>query len=182
MKVIVGLGNPGSSYKNTRHNLGFMVLDKLAKEYKAKFKKDSRLKGHKAVVDNLLLVKPYVFMNLSGVTVRKIKDKFSLKFEDILVICDDLNLPLGKIRIKPKGSSGGHKGLGSIIESIQGQDFPRLRIGVGSPQINEDASSFVLSRFSKEELPEVKNSLVLSTECAIGWTKEDVQDVMAKFN
>jgi peptidyl-tRNA hydrolase, PTH1 family len=182
LKVIVGLGNPGIFYKRTRHNLGFLVLDRLAERFKLKFRKDPSLKAWKTDSKEIVLAKPYVFMNLSGLSVRKIKDKFSLKFQDILVICDDLSLPLGKIRIRPKGSSGGHKGLGSVIECLQNQDFPRLRIGVGTPKADEDTSRFVLSRFSKDEIPEVKDSLLKSTECALAWIESDIQEVMAKFN
>ncbi|MBN2120745.1 MAG: aminoacyl-tRNA hydrolase [Candidatus Omnitrophica bacterium] len=182
MRLIIGLGNPGTRYRNTRHNIGFMTLDGLAKMLKARFYKNIYLKADIAKKEDLILVKPHTFMNLSGFTVRKTIDKFRLELSDFLVICDDLNLPLGKLRLRKSGSSGGHKGLSSIIESLQAEHFARLRIGIDRPPSEIDSSSFVLSKFLKEEQPCIKQSIENACQCALDWATRDIEKVMAEFN
>lgn len=183
MRVIVGLGNPGSSYKDTRHNVGFMVADEVAKRLKLKFRRNIKVKARKAGNSEILIFKPQVFMNLSGYSLEKIKDRFSLNFSDILVICDDLNLPLGKIRMRLRGGAGGHNGLKSIIDSFQTEQFPRLRIGLGEAVQEKDVSEFVLSKFSGDEKKVIKDEVALAADCALEWTREEnAEKVMAKFN
>ncbi len=171
MKIIIGLGNPGMRYKNTRHNVGFRVLDQIAKEYKFSIKK----KGYQGIygvakIENsqAMLFKPLTYMNLSGEAVQalcssKLKDK-----NDLLVITDDVNLEIGVLRLKDKGSSGGHNGLKSIIEQM-GQDFARLRIGVGGKPEEADLSSHVLSSFSREDRKIVDETIEKAAECAAIW-------------
>jgi len=183
LKLVVGLGNPGKSYAFTRHNLGFRVVDYSAGQFNLKFKKSVKQQAYIAEGNGFVFLKPYTFMNLSGRSVRKAADKFCLPFSSILVICDDLALPLGKIRIKPKGSSGGHKGLASIIDSLGTEDFARVRIGI-FPQngLEEDASSFVLGRFSAEEDEDIKQVVVRANECVLSWINEGITKTMAEFN
>ena len=183
MKLIVGLGNPGTSFKHTRHNTGFRVLDDLASSLNIRFRRNIFLKAHLVRKDDLILAKPYTFMNLSGTSLRKIKDKFSLKLEDILVVCDDLNLPLGKIRLRKSGSPGGHKGLSSIIEALESNNLPRLRIGVGSSEaLKEDTSNFVLSRIPKKDSPKIQEAISRASDCCLYWDGADIEKVMSKFN
>lgn len=182
-KLIVGLGNPGRSFKNTRHNIGFMVIDDVAKRFNIHLRKSIFLKARMATKGNLILAKPYTFMNLSGVAVRRIIDKFSLPLENLLVVCDDCDLPLGTIRIRKTGSAGGHKGLSSIIDNLQSQDISRVRIGIGRPQNpSKDISSFVLEAFSLKEEPQVSEVLNRASSCVLEWLQEDIEKVMSKFN
>ncbi len=152
MKAIIGLGNPGRRYAGTRHNVGFEVIDKVAKKLGVAV----RRRLHQVLYgvgemygEPVVLIKPMTFMNNSGIAVRQAIRHWDLKPEEILVVCDDINLPLGKLRIRPKGSSGGHNGLKSIIEHLGTDQFPRLRVGVGQPE--SDAVDHVLSRFQRSE-------------------------------
>ncbi len=139
ISVIVGLGNPGSKYDQTRHNIGFMVLDHLAKAWQVSLGQQKKFKGFwgeriLASGDRLHLLKPNTFMNLSGESAIALVKWYKLKPESVLVIYDDMDLPLGKIRIKPSGSAGGHNGMKSLIAHLGTQDFPRLRLGIGAPK------------------------------------------------
>ena len=156
MKLVVGLGNPGLKYKNTRHNVGFMVINAFAEKNNLKFKTKKEFKGEVSINKDFILLKPATYMNLSGDSVRTICDFYKIAPEDILVICDDFNIPFMKIRIRMKGSSGGHNGLKSIIQNISSEEFPRLRIGLGLPNENYDVIDYVLSKFSKEDLDSFK--------------------------
>ncbi|MBP5342559.1 aminoacyl-tRNA hydrolase [bacterium] len=156
MKLIVGLGNPGLKYKNTRHNVGFMVLNAFAEQNNYKFKNKREFKGEIYIDKNFILLKPDTFMNLSGDSVRKVVNFYKIDPSDILVICDDFNIPFLKLRLRMKGSSGGHNGLKSIIQNIGSEDFPRLRIGLGEPDEN-DIVDYVLSKFSKADLDKFKS-------------------------
>ena len=160
MKLIVGLGNVGNKYTFTRHNAGFMLADSIALNNNLSFKEMPRLK---CLITNLrnengefLIIKPTTFMNLSGEAVRAVIDYYKISIEDILIIYDDISLPLGKIRFRMNGSDGGHNGIKSIIQHIGTQDFARLKIGIG-PQPNLPSEVFVLQNFSKEELEILKN-------------------------
>ena len=156
MKLVVGLGNPGRKYEGTRHNLGFAVLAELAKQLGAGRPKE---KFHGELVEaelegeKLLLLGPLTYMNNSGTSVLAARDYFALANENLLVVCDDLNLPLAKLRFRPGGSAGGHKGLADIIGRLGTEEFPRLRIGIGSPPEHWDATDFVLGRFAEAEKP-----------------------------
>ena len=159
MKLIVGLGNPGSEYLNNRHNLGFMALDGLSAHYqfehwKSKFEGmyASKLFGS----EKIILVKPQTYMNLSGFCVAKFKQFFKVNDDDIFVIYDDIDLGFGDKRLKQGGGDAGHKGVRSISQHLGNKNFYRIRIGVGRPKEKEDVSSFVLSNFSKTEIDRVQ--------------------------
>ena len=150
MKLIVGLGNPGSKYEKNRHNIGFLAVDYLIKEFNAS-KLSSKFKGELYKSDEYLFLKPTTYMNLSGESVRLVKDFYKMENDDIIVIHDDIDLKLGALRFKKGGGSGGHNGLKSIDTNI-GNDYWRVRIGVGRPERKEMVVSYVLSDFEDEEL------------------------------
>lgn len=184
MKIVIGLGNPGNKYKQTRHNAGFMVIDKYLKSHKIGFTKNC----HDAIVnkciiegDETLFIKPQLFMNLSGGPAKRIVDKYKCELDDILVVLDDINLPLGKIRIREKGSSGGHNGLKSISENLKTTCFSRLRIGIGNSQ-PEKMKDFVLSRFTKEENDIIQDVLEKACEAIYYWVTTDIKNCMRLFN
>lgn len=186
MKLIVGLGNPGKVYADTRHNIGFMAVKALAKALRTELKKDKytfSLSGKAQVENNnILLAQPLTFMNLSGAAISSLLRRYKVDIQDLLVICDDLDLELGRLRIRPKGSSGGHRGLDSIIEHLGTQDFVRLRIGIDRPHINMEASDYVLSKFNKKEAQALKDALGKAVECCQVWVKEGPTAAMNIFN
>ncbi|MDZ7798644.1 MAG: aminoacyl-tRNA hydrolase [Patescibacteria group bacterium] len=164
MKLIVGLGNPGKKYKNNRHNLGFMVIDALAEDFKEKLKhcKRTNSKRTKVKIRNkeIMLAKPQTFINNSGLAVKKIINYYKIKPQDVWIIFDDIDLPLGKIRIRYQGSSGGHKGLASIIENLKTDHFNRLRVGIGSNrEKNIPAEKYVLQNFKKNEIKTINQTI-----------------------
>jgi PTH1 family peptidyl-tRNA hydrolase len=186
VKLIVGLGNPGAEYGLTRHNMGFLVLEEFARANDIKFKINKRFNAlvSEGVIgrEKVFLAMPQTFMNLSGNSVRPMLNWLKTEADDLFVVMDDMALPFGAIRIKPKGSSGGHNGLNSIIDSIGGQGFPRMRMGVLGRRNVKDLSSYVLARFTKTEqktLPEILNIASQACEC---WIKEGVNAAMNKFN
>ena len=156
MKLIVGLGNPDLKYKNTRHNVGFMVLDSYAKEKGYSFKLKKEFKGEIYLDKEFILLKPLTYMNLSGESIRSVVNFYKIDIDDILVISDDFNIPFLKLRLRNKGSAGGHNGLKSIIANLGSEDFKRLRFGLGSPEY--DTIDYVLSKFSKEELKKIEDT------------------------
>lgn len=153
MKLIVGLGNPGREYEQTRHNMGYIFIDKFAKEYNTEIKKE-KFNGLYAEVtidgEKIILVKPLSYVNLSGEVVEKYKDNFKINLEDILIISDDLDMPFGKIRLRQDGSSGGHNGLKNIELHLHSSQFKRLKIGISNDK-TIDTKDYVLGTFSKEE-------------------------------
>lgn len=185
MYVIVGLGNPGSQYERTRHNVGFMTIDLLAEKLginvnKIKFKAligEGRI-GSKKV----LLVKPQTYMNLSGESLREIVKFYKVENEKIFVIYDDIDLDVGKLRIRKKGSAGTHNGMRSIIYQLQFDDFPRFRIGVSKPVKGQDLASFVLSKFREEEAEELWNALNKTVEAVETAVSQGMEISMNKFN
>ena len=183
MFLIVGLGNPGKEYQNTRHNIGFDAIDVIAKKYKIelnriKFKGvygETFIEGEKVI-----LLKPSTYMNLSGESIRSVMDFYKIKEEDVLVIYDDISLEVGRLRIRDKGSAGGHNGIKSIISHMGTEEFGRIKIGVGQPKGN--LVNYVLGNFAKEErqiLDEVLEAVVSAAEVII---KEDVKEAMNKYN
>lgn len=159
MWIFCGLGNPGVAYEKTRHNFGFLALDRFAEKHKLMFQGSQALEGEIAFYkDKALLLKPLTYMNLSGRAVKKTLDKFKLEPQNLLVIYDDLDLPLGKMKLLPKGGAGGHRGVQSIISSLQTKDFPRLKLGIGRPE-KGDPRDYVLSPFEEEEWPIVEGVL-----------------------
>lgn len=155
MKIIVGLGNPGKEYENTKHNLGFMFVDYLLRKYDLnKFKKFKSSKIVETTINNqkIIFVKPQTYMNLSGIAVLELKQWFKVENEDILVIYDDFDILFGNVRFREKGSGGTHNGMKDIVSKLSSIDIPRIRIGTGGlKKEKEETISFVLSKFSKEE-------------------------------
>lgn len=186
MKLIAGLGNPGRKYVNTRHNIGFRVTDKLVYKYNARFKKKLFKKAREANLEisgeRILILQPTTYVNLSGSCIRHFYKRLRLNLKDLLIICDDINLPIGKIRIRPSGSAGGHNGLASIINWLGTEEFPRLRIGTRAEEPVEDFSEYVLSEFSKDQdkiIEHVVDKAVLACE---SWIKDGIEVAMNKFN
>jgi len=186
MKLIVGLGNPGLLYRNTRHNIGRDIVEKMAKIYKVKLKKDKKLLAclGKGSIEgrDFILSYPLVFMNLSGEAVINLINRFKINKENLLVICDDLDLKLGVLRIKPSGGDGGHRGLRSIIENLANNDFARLRIGIGRLSDKEKIKDFVLSKFNKSEKLIIEEAKSKAIECCKVWLLEGIEVAMNKFN
>jgi PTH1 family peptidyl-tRNA hydrolase len=194
IKLVVGLGNPGKQYERTRHNVGFMVADELAKRRRAEFHRKLRFNALLAELQHsitpslhhsILLTKPQTFMNLSGESVQRIAHWLKLTPPEVLVVVDDADLPLGTLRLRERGSSGGQKGIESIIQHLGSQDFPRLRIGIGRPaptQAERDLVDHVLSPFEKDEAPLVKEIIAHAAdavECALQF---GVTKAMNEFN
>lgn len=184
MKLVVGLGNPGAKYAATRHNVGFMVVDRLAKQTGVSITKKqcSALTTIVTIAgEKVCLAKPQTYMNLSGDAVGCLLRYYKLTPCDLLVIYDERDLPLGKIRLREKGSAGGHRGMESIIEVLGTSDFPRLRIGIGRPQ-EMGAIDHVLGTFSAEERPVAAEAIARATEAVETALREDPAAAMNKFN
>jgi peptidyl-tRNA hydrolase, PTH1 family len=183
--LIVGLGNPGPEYTKTRHNLGFMLVDVLADNLQTSVKRaECRSLIGQSVIENqkIELVKPQTFMNLSGEAVNCLLAKDERSIERLIVISDDLALPFGTIRIRPRGTHGGQNGLRSIIDCLGTQDFIRLRIGIQPEHPVADAKRFVLDNFSKGDLEQVEKILERAADAAETIIKDGVEAAMAKFN
>ncbi|MFK7851215.1 MAG: aminoacyl-tRNA hydrolase [Akkermansiaceae bacterium] len=164
ISVIVGLGNPGRKYEETRHNIGFMLLDRMAKAENSGFSNVIKFQAHLAKLnDGTILVKPQTFMNLSGRSVGQLLRFYKLSPEQILIIYDDVSLPLGHLRFREKGSAGGHNGIKSMIEHLGTNEFPRLKLGIGAARTTA-MTGHVLGKFSKEESDEVENMLATAAE------------------
>ena len=183
MFLIVGLGNPGKEYKNTRHNIGFEAIDVISKKYKIEVNR-IKFKGVYGETfigrEKVILLKPSTYMNLSGESIRAVMDFYKVSQENVLVIYDDISLEVGRLRIRDKGSAGGHNGIKSIISHMGTEEFGRIKIGVGQP--NGDLVKYVLGNLAKEErkiLDEVLETVVSATEVII---KEDVKEAMNKYN
>ena len=183
MKLIVGLGNPGKKYAKTRHNMGFMAIDLLADLARIDVDKEffHGVCGRGDIFDNdVLLFKPTTYMNLSGTAVKEIVDYFKIDLDDIIVICDDMALAPGLIRLRKKGSSGGQKGLQNIIDNLGTEEFKRIRIGIGEPTY--DAVDYVLGKPLKEEQPLIDESIKQCVEAIKEALKTDFDRAMNKFN
>jgi PTH1 family peptidyl-tRNA hydrolase len=183
-KLVVGLGNPGSKYEGTRHNIGFEVVDRLAEggagaRFLRKF--DGLFAETEIDFRRVLLLKPETFMNLSGRSVAQALRFYKLELADLLVVCDDLSLPLGKLRIRGGGSDGGQKGLRDITAHLGSEDFARLRIGIGE-RGPVDAADFVLSRFRSAERPIIDDALILAGQAVAVWTTQGLAAAMNRFN
>ena|SRR6185369_7845610 len=183
--LIVGLGNPGLRYEKTRHNLGFMLIDKLAQKIQTQVRREEcrALIGRGEIENQTVeLVKPQTFMNLSGEAVSCLVKKSDRSVEKLVVISDDLALPFGKVRLRPKGTHGGQNGLRSIIDCLRTQDFIRLRIGIQPEHPVSSASNFVLENFSKSDFAEVENILETSADAIFSVIKNGVEKAMAQYN
>lgn len=184
MKVVIGLGNPGLQYRETRHNIGFMVIDALAKKEnicidKGKFKGligEGNINGQK-----ILLVKPQTFMNLSGETVSQVLHWYKVTAEDIIVIYDDMSLAVGQLRFRPKGSAGGHNGIKSMIQQLNTENFARLKIGIDRPLFG-DVTGFVLGKFNQEEREIIDKTIERATDALYTYLKDGIIGAMNKFN
>lgn len=186
LRLLVGLGNPGSQYANTRHNVGFMVLDRLAAQWGWPWKDNKRFKGlfteGAGPTGKLLLLKPTTFMNNSGESVRAVLDYYRFTPQDILVVYDDTALPTGKIRLRTEGSAGGHNGVKSLIAHLGTQAFARLRVGIDAKLPEQDLADYVLGKFSPqqaERLPAVLEGAVEAVEAAL---REGLEKAMSRSN
>lgn len=186
MKLIAGLGNPGDKYKFTRHNAGFMVLDYLSYQWNFDFKIESKFNGEAAKInrngESLILLKPHTFMNLSGQSLISVMNFYKISQEDILIIYDDLAMPLGKMRFRAKGSDGGHNGIKSIINVLGGNNnFDRLKIGIG-PQPPIPSEAFVLQNFTEEQLKDLKTVLKDAQGAVETYLENGLQAAQTRFN
>lgn len=182
MKIIVGLGNPGAKYETTRHNVGFITADLLADAFDTEVSLHGMLclyNTFRYQGEKVLVVKPQTFMNLSGECVGQLARYYKVENEDILVIADDLSLPVGTMRFRPGGSSGGHNGLKSIIAHLGGDDFPRLKIGIGR---GDDVIDYVLGHFGKEEWEKVSSMMRLAVDAVKLWLSDGGDAVMNRYN
>lgn len=185
MIVLAGLGNMGPQYERTRHNVGFDTIDYLAAQYRVS---TFKLKHKALVADTLiqgkkvLLVKPQTYMNNSGEALREIMDFYKLSPSDFIVIYDDIDLDVGRLRIRAKGSAGTHNGMRSIVTHLNSEDFPRIRIGVGKPPQHMDLANFVLSRFTEEERRLINTSIENASLAAVTLLVSSVEVAMSKFN
>lgn len=183
--LIVGLGNPGAAYERTRHNLGFMLVDLLARESQTQVKRDEcrSLIGRGELENQRVeLAKPQTFMNLSGESVKCLLQKPDRTVEKLVVISDDLALPFGKIRLRPSGSHGGHNGLRSMIDCLGTNEFMRLRIGIMPEHPVSNAKNFVLENFSKDETTKVEKILEVSADAIRSVISDGIEKAMARFN
>lgn len=185
MKLVVGLGNPGGKYVGTRHNIGFVVLDELVVGYHAG-KPKSAFQGEVTEIqiggEKVLLLWPHTFMNLSGASVLAARDFYKIADEDLLVIADDFNLPLAKLRFRASGSSGGQKGMDDILRRLSTEKLSRLRIGVGSPPPEFDAADFVLSKFRKVEEPQIAEAVATAVTAVADWVTKGIDHCMNQYN
>lgn len=191
-QLIVGLGNPGAKYDKTRHNIGFEVIDALAKEWQIVLAENRKFQGmvgegFAPKGNKVRLLKPLTYMNLSGQSIRAVTDWYKLSPEAVLIVYDDMDLPLGKLRLRLSGSAGGHNGMKSAIAHLGTQQFPRLRLGIGSPKLHhsqqeKDTVSHVLGQFSKSETQVVHEVLRLSIDLIEMGFKEGLAKAMSLYN
>lgn len=185
MYIIIGLGNPGKKYENTRHNAGFDAIDKLASDYNIKVDKIK----HKALIgegrignEKVVLVKPQTYMNLSGEAVQMVHNFYKPERDQLIVLYDDIDLDVGKLRIRKKGSAGSHNGMKSIIKCLSTQDFPRIRIGVSKPPQGWDLADFVLARVPKEDKADMEMGLEKAVKTVEEIIANDIDSAMNKYN
>ncbi len=180
MKAIIGLGNPETKYNSTRHNTGFMVADKLL-QFKD-IRLSEKFKAFFAKSDDMLILLPTTYMNLSGEAVIELVNFYKLKPEDLLVIYDDISLELGTLRFRKDGSDGGHNGIKSIIKCLSSNKFNRLKVGIGPKNPNMDLAAFVLQKFSKEELEIMDKVTDVAKDAALDWLTLDMEKLQSKYN
>ena len=185
MYLIVGLGNPEEDYSKTRHNMGFNTINKLAKEYKIEISKrkfdgiigEGMIEGQKVI-----LLKPQTYMNLSGKSIIQAINFYKIPMENILVIYDDIDTDIGKIRIRKKGSSGSHNGMKSVVQELQTEDFARIRVGIGKPEFKNDMINYVIGAIPKEEVEILEEGTTKAKDAVIEILKNGIDIAMNKFN
>ena len=185
MYLIVGLGNPEEEYSKTRHNMGFNTINKISQQYNIEVKQNKfqALYGSGIIEkEKVILLKPQTYMNLSGNSVKKIVDFYKIEKEKILVIYDDMDIEPGKIKIRKKGSSGGHNGMKSIIQMIGTEEFPRIRIGIGRPKHNGDEINYVIGAIPEEEISKLNEGIEKAKEAVIEILKNGIDSAMNKLN
>jgi PTH1 family peptidyl-tRNA hydrolase len=186
LKLIVGLGNPGPEYSDTRHNVGFLIVDALARRHEVALRRQAKWKARTAKVGGIgggmLLAAPTTFMNLSGWAVREIAGFHKLEPADLLVVVDDADLPVGKLRLRPGGSAGGHNGLKSVIERLGTTEFSRLRLGVGRGDGRRDLADHVLARFERGEQADLGTLITRAADAAEMFAAEGISKVMNEYN
>lgn len=183
MWLIAGLGNPGKRYEKTRHNIGFLVVEEIAKRNGLEFKTEEYFRISRGSIGDrdIILIKPLTYMNLSGIAVKKALRRFNLKPEDLIVIHDDLDMETGKLRIRMRGSSGGHKGVESIISSLGSSEFIRVKIGIGRDR-ELPVEEYVLRKFKREEVPLIRDAISMASDAILFIINEGVEKAMNKFN
>ncbi len=185
-RLIVGLGNPGKDYEHTRHNLGFMVVQRVVENIGSRFQHSSFIKGLVSQVKveekQLYCLLPMTYMNHSGTAVKQLLDKKGLGPHEMLVVSDDLSLDFGQIRIRERGSDGGHNGLKSIVGFLGTRDFARLRMGIGAAPQGRDAADYVLGEFSRSEKKELEGFVDQAVECCLVWLRDGISKAMDQFN
>lgn len=183
MILIVGLGNPGKQYEQTRHNIGFDVIDYMANKYNIDVNR-KKFKGicGEGFIENkkVILLKPLTYMNLSGESIRELANFYKLEDDEIIVVYDDISLDIGRLRIREKGSAGGHNGIKSIIQNLGGDKFPRVKVGVGQPKDN--LVNHVLGKFSKEDREHIEKVIPVVSDAIVEIVKNDAKESMNKFN
>ena len=183
--LVAGLGNPGGAYAETRHNIGFMVLDRLSERLEVQFDRAGRvysLASGIAGETEILLLRPLTYMNNSGRAVSDLLEARPLPFENVLVVVDDVALPLGTVRIRPGGSDGGHNGLVSVIEHLRSDQFPRLRCGIGEPPPLQSMEEFVLSPFDTSEKTVVREMIARAADAVMEFVSSGIAPAMNEFN
>ncbi|ANZ95091.1 aminoacyl-tRNA hydrolase [Brochothrix thermosphacta] len=184
MKMIVGLGNPGKKYEDTRHNVGFMVINELNERFNGSFKV-TKYNGEVSTIvhkgEKVLLVKPLTYMNESGQCIRQLADYYEIPTDDIVIVYDDLDLPVGQLRLRQKGSAGGHNGIKSTIQHLGTQDFKRVKVGITRPD-DGNIINWVLGRFSKKEQPDVAISIKEAADALEMWLTADFIQAMNRYN
>lgn len=185
MRIIFGLGNPGFRYKNTRHNIGYMTVEAIAKDKRITFKRypalSAQLAQFKIEDEEVVLVKPRIFMNNSGICAKKVLEKYKCLASDILIVYDDIDLPLGVLRFRQRGSFGGHRGIASILSSLGTDAFDRLKIGIGRPAAKE-VSDYVLCGFSRKEKKALGEVIERAAAAVTDWAGCGSHYVMSKYN
>lgn len=186
MKLIVGLGNPGKPYEGTRHNIGFMLLDLLGERWDISYSLSEKFKGEVGELhvdgEKVFFLKPRTYMNLSGESVRALVEYYGIDPHDILVVYDDMSLPVGAFRYKKKGSSGGQNGMKNIMELLGTKEIPRLKIGISDPPSGWGGKDYVLSAFSKAEKPHIEEALVENIDGVDLFIHKGIEDVMNEMN
>ncbi len=185
MKIVVGIGNPGRRYAGTRHNVGYLVIEKLAEKLgagTAREQFDALVQAAFFDDEKVLLVRPLTYVNLSGRAVRQAVDWFRCPLEDIVVVCDDMNLPSARIRVRRSGASGGHNGLQSIIDCLGTSGFPRIRIGIGIPGPLIDGADYVLGKFADDEKAVIREACETAAQAVLTWMRRGIDDCMNTYN